>query len=726
MSATIGKVRRPSVCKGRSVVTLIAVLLSWAGTAVPVAADWGVTVGASVSTTQVYGDTAEAAFASGATNGFDGYAFDQPEAPAPPQGVRVYFPHPEWKSDTQPVELFTRDAGRPLPDCSARIWAFTVESVDLAGDVSLVFDLSTLPADHTATLTDVTTGEQYDLRSGGYPGFAITAGGTRQFTLRVARMKAELLVESLTVAPVQGSETTVRTVTAVVKNVGGQRAAETRTAFWVKRTSAAQPLEKANRVWPTNALDAGESQTLTWSFKPADYSVGKGWQTAVAMADWSQLVAECSESNSTPFLWYVTPKPDLVIQSLTVYPQSNTKFIKRTVTCVVKNVGGATAPATKTAFWVKRTSAPAPGDAADKVWDTGELAPNATQTLTWEFLPDDFSDAEAEGWHTAVAMADWAQEATERVETNNRAGYSWRVAAPPAKPDLIVAQLTITPAEGGSETLRTVTCKVKNIGSGTTGETRTALWIKRTTTPLPKESGATRTWVTPALASGAETTLTWTFRSKDYNVGADWHTAVAMADWAEQTDEQVETNNRGATTWAIYDLIVDSLTITPQQGADTTARTVTCVVKNIGGGKTPETRTALWLKRTSAPQPLESSANRVWVTPGLVRMQTTTLTWTFTPKSYGLAAGTHTAVALADWAKQAAEGSETNNAKGCSWSVTAGRADTKSATKPASSAFVSPFWFLGSPGGGPIEAWLQSLAGSVRAVLEEGAGDGSE
>jgi len=184
MSATIGKVKRPSVCKGRSVVTLVVVLLSGAGTAVQVAADWGVTIGASVSATQVYGDTAEAAFAPGATDGFDTYAVDQPEAPAPPQGVRVYFPHPEWKSDTQPVELFTRDAGRPLPDCSARIWAFTVESVDLAGDVSLVFDLSTLPADHTATLTDVTTGEQYDLRSGGYPGFAITAGGTRQFALR--------------------------------------------------------------------------------------------------------------------------------------------------------------------------------------------------------------------------------------------------------------------------------------------------------------------------------------------------------------------------------------------------------------------------------------------------------------------------------------------------------------------------------------------------------------
>ncbi|PIZ49215.1 MAG: hypothetical protein COY42_04500 [Armatimonadetes bacterium CG_4_10_14_0_8_um_filter_66_14] len=603
MSATIGKVKRPSVCKGRSVVTLVVVLLSGAGTAVPVAADWGVTIGASVSATQVYGDTAEAAFAPGATDGFDTYAVDQPEAPAPPQGVRVYFPHPEWKSDTQPVELFTRDAGRPLPDCSARLWAFTVESVDLAGDVSLVFDLSTLPADHTATLTDVTTGEQYDLRSGGYPGFAITAGGTRQFTLRVARMKAELLVESLTVAPVQGSETTVRTVTAVVKNVGGQRAAETRTAFWVKRTSAAKPLEKANRVWPTNALDAGESQTLTWSFKPADYSVGEGWQTAVAMADWSQLVAECSESNSTPCSWYVTPA---------------------------------------------------------------------------------------------------------------------------AKPDLVVAQLTLTPAEGGSETLRTVTCKVKNIGSGTTGETRTALWIKRTTAPVPKEAGANRVWVTPALASGAETTLTWTCKPGDYNLGADWHTAVALADWAEQVAEENETNNRAGASWAIYDLIVDSLTISPQQGADTTTRTVTCVVKNIGGGKTPETRTALWLKRTSAPQPLETGANRVWVTPGLVRMQTATFTWTFTPKDYGLAVGTHTAVALADWAKQAAEGSETNNAKGCSWSVTTGRADAQSATETASSAFVSPLWLLSPPGGGPLDAWLQSLASSVRAVLEEGAGDGSE
>jgi hypothetical protein len=123
---------------------------------------------------------------------------------------------------------------------------------------------------------------------------------------------------------------------------------------------------------------------------------------------------------------------------------------------------------------------------------------------------------------------------------------------------------------------------------------------------------------------------------------------------------------------------------------------------------------------------LETGANRVWVTPGLVRMQTATFTWTFTPKASGLAAGTHTAVALADWSKQAAEGSETNNTKGCSWSVTTGRADAKSATETASSAPFPPLWLLGPPGGGPLDAWLQCIAGSVRAVLEEGPGDGSE
>jgi len=244
----------------------------------------------------------------------------------------------------------------------------------------------------------------------------------------------------------------------------------------------------------------------------------------------------------------------------------------------------------------------------------------------------------------------------------------------PTPADLVVTVLTITPQDGGTNTPRTVTCTVKNVGTAATPETRTALWLRRTSAPQTLEAGANRVWVTPALAAGATTTLTWTFTPAGYGFAADVYTAVALADWAEQVAETNENNNRRGATWAIYDLIVSGLAISPQSGDANTVRTVTCVVKNIGGGKTPETRTALWLKRTSAPQPLETGANRVWVTKPLVRMETVTLTWTFTPKTYGVPVGSHTAVALADWAKQAAEGSETNNNRGYSWQITATKA----------------------------------------------------
>jgi hypothetical protein len=98
-------------------------------------------------------------------------------------------------------------------------------------------------------------------------------------------------------------------------------------------------------------------------------------------------------------------------------------------------------------------------------------------------------------------------------------------------------------------------------------------------------------------------------------------------------------------------------------------------------------------------------------------MQTATFTWTFTPKDYGVAAGTHTAVALADWSKQAAEGSETNNAKGCSWSVTTSRADTKAPERALS--LLSPATWLVGPWGVPVGATLQSVQEGVHAVLED-------
>jgi hypothetical protein len=300
-------------------------------------------------------------------------------------------------------------------------------------------------------------------------------------------------------------------------------------------------------------------------------------------------------------------------------------------------------------------------------WWTPVLNPGAATEIRLEVTPAAVAGNGSVRHVLVTAMARGDSTKTDTVKATTTV---------PTPADLVVSALTISPQEGGTNTPRTVTCTVKNIGTAATPETRTALWLRRTSAPQPVETGANRVWVTPALAPGATTSppLTWTFTPANCNMPADVHTAVALADWAEQSAEMNEDNNRRGTTWAIYDLLVSSLTITPQSGDANTVRTVTCVVKNIGGGTTPETRTALWLKRTSAPQPLETGANRVWVTKPLVRMETVTLTWTFTPKTYALAVGSHTAVALADWAKQAAEGSETNNNRGYSWRITATKA----------------------------------------------------
>jgi len=794
MSARIGKVKRPSVWEGKSVVTLIAALLSGAVSAVPVAADWELPITASVSTMQVYRDTATAAVQTGATDGFDGYSLDQPHAPAPPVGIRVYFPHSDWG---QAETLFTRDAGQPLPACSSHTWEFTVESVGLAGNVGLTFGLSRLPDGYVVVLTDLATGQGYDPPA--YPGFTATAGATRNFRLHVVTpcpdltpqmtispsgtqrtvtitvtnqgtgassgcytafygnrattptcgttpysyrwwtpalqpkttatltwtfaaslgsikswayvdylcsqtesvetnnvtsvdwsvRKPDLVVQSFSFTPASAAILTNTTVTCVVRNAGDLPAASSWTAIYGNRQTApgAKTRPFSWLVW-TKALESGKSVTLTETFIRGSAGYFKAW----ALADWQGTVDEDSETNNTASFDWAVPPPDLVVESLTITPPSANVVTPRTVTCVVKNIGGV---ATSFGFWTaffgnSDTEPPAlTVPYANLWWTNAGLAPGGTVTLTWPFTPT------TPGAYKSWAVADWQETLKEADETNNAKYARWGMGGR----DLTIESFTFDPLSAGLLTDTTVTCVVRNRGGEAVPSSWTAIYGNRQTAPGVQARPYSWLVWTKALEPGEPVTLTQTFKRGSIGSFKSW----ALADWQGTCSETDESNNTAYVNWQTVpaDLVVQSLTVTSIGNT----HTFTCVVKNEGESATIPSWTALYGNRSTAPVALARPYSYLWPTPALSPGQSTTLTWSFS----GSVTGEIKSWALADWQGAIVELSETNNAKSVVWSRS--RA-VEGAVSELSLSLAQP--------------WLAGLLGCVGGIVSDMLGKGEE
>jgi subtilase family serine protease len=463
--------------------------------------------------------------------------------------------------------------------------------------------------------------------------------------------------------------------------------------------------------WTIEFLEAGESVTETWSYKPGYV----GPRAAQARADALGAVAESDESNNTRSYgyWITPPAPDLVISALAVSPNPASLGKDVTLSVTEQNVGGAAAGAHRLSAWGNRPyGAPAVGTNGDSNWTIEFLGAGVSVTKTWSYKPGYV------GPRAAQARADALGAVAESDESNNTRSYAYSIT--PAPPDLVISALAVipNPASLGKDVTLSVT--EQNTGTAAAGAHRLSAWGNRTTAPAVGTNGDNN-WDIASLAAGASVTLPpWTY--KPGYVGP--RTAQARADALGAVAETDESNNTRSYAYSITpaapDLVIAALTVTPnpqELGKDVT---LTVTEQNVGTAAAGAHRVSAWGNRATAP-PVGTTGDNNWAIASLAAGASVTCQppWSYKP---GYVAP-RTAQARADALGAVAESNESNNTKSYAYSITAvggagALAVTSASALPTRGGQVAITYALSVPA--QVDVRVLNIAGRLVRVLVQG------
>ncbi len=312
-----------------------------------------------------------------------------------------------------------------------------------------------------------------------------------------------------------------------------------------------------------------------------------------------------------------TDNPDLCVDSIFWWPEVPSIGDKITFTVTIRNIGDSWAGSSRLVLHID-------DEISHSVFING-ISPNTStsQYFTWK--------AQA-GEHIFKAVADHNEDIVESNETNNEKAYAFSVLAP----DLIIDGITCSlenPSIGEEVTFAITT---KNQGNKRAGCSNIGLNVDG------NDSGYRPV---PLLEAGDNYTLNYTWTA---STGS--HDFKFTADFLNQVKESDESNNQKEVTCitATPDLVIDSITWSPQNRSETSEVTFTVTVHNQGSGKADITLLAFYVD--------DALAESVYL--GQISANTTT-TKTF---SRIMGANSHTFKAFADATEAVIESDESNNA----------------------------------------------------------------
>jgi subtilase family serine protease len=310
--------------------------------------------------------------------------------------------------------------------------------------------------------------------------------------------------------------------------------------------------------------------------------------------------------------------PDLMVESISWSPEL--PVIGNTVvfTVAVRNQGDSPAGISRLAYFID-------DNIITSTWIAG-INPGATilKTFTWK--------AQA-GSHIIKAVIDYENSVAEIDENNNDKTFAFSVLAP----DLVVASITWLPVNPSIGDKVTFSVTVKNQGNKTAAGSNVNLSIDGNTRGYREIH-----W----LEAGENTTATFTWPAISGS-----HTLEVSADRLNQVKESDETNNNVAVTYttAAPDLVIDSITWSPQNRSDSSNVTMTVKISNRGGGKAEASWLAYYIDDSLQT---EDFINEIKAGASITKKY-----------SWIVGADSHTFKAVADYSNKVRENDETNNAR---------------------------------------------------------------
>ncbi len=399
--------------------------------------------------------------------------------------------------------------------------------------------------------------------------------------------------------------------------------------------------------------------------------------------------------------------PDLVVTDISWTPEVPSPGSPVTFRATIKNQGSAPGAAGTVAFKVDGTQA------AQSVNSTASLVPGASVTLTangtWSATG---------GEHKIVALADNNNVTVEVDNYNNFYNKTMNLDIGPA-PDLIVTDISWTPANPVPGNAVTFSATIKNRGSGATPAGvihgvafqidggGTSLWSDTYTSSIPPGASVTLT------VNGGTSGSTWT-------ATAGTHSILAWVDDVNRMPNELdETNNQYTKSLTVGssiqpDLVVTDISWAPANPVAGTAVTFSATIKNQGGAATPggvihgvafqidNGGTTLWSDNYTASIPA-GSAVTVKVNGG-----TNGSVWT-------ASSGNHTVLAWVDDVNRITNESNENN-NTLTKTITIGNTGGEPAGDIIGKVYAGyQGWFNAYGDGSPVERWRHWSAGTYQS-----------
>ena len=397
--------------------------------------------------------------------------------------------------------------------------------------------------DQTFTVTPPTDGgsgtivwKLYDDDWGTHP-VGSTLLATRNQSVSATALKPDLIVQDISISPSSPIAGESVTITATLKNQGNARAEGSILLYYYLDGS------KIGEDYLSWGLDAGASDNEDMSYTVSS----SGNHTIKVVIDPLDAIDESNESNndrSETYYWNPPPKPDLIVQDISISPSSPVAGESVTITATLKNQGNAGASGSILLYYYLDGS------------KIGE------DSLSWG-LDAGESDNEdisytvgSSGNHTVKVVIDPQDAIDESNESNNDRSetYYWN---PPPKPDLIVTDIkmngqTVLPDVQPGQSVR-LDFYGKNVGDATS---KTSIgmkwWWGESMNAKTHEIDTGLLGIINGLAPGEEeeeTDFSWTIPNEP---GKElWITAEIDYD-NKQNDEKNENNNLRSESFRVY------------------------------------------------------------------------------------------------------------------------------------------------------------------------------
>ncbi len=423
------------------------------------------------------------------------------------------------------------------------------------------------------------------------------------FTRDISIAPPDLVVQEITWSPTDAIIGDMATFTAIIRNQGSGEAQDFYVACYIDDDLMTYAF--INQIEP----DATANATFTWVVQGSTHVVR-------AVADYNRKVIESDEENNESTVTMVPAMPDLIIETITWSPADFPAGDKVDFNIIIKNQGSQKAHTFRVTCYID--------DSVAGYQDVASIDAGATVTYKFPWTALD-------GNHCIRITADANNQIDEIDENNNI-----RTLNIPA-PDLIVQDITWSPADAAVGDTVTFTVIIRNQGSGKADSSQVTCSVDGSIIGSDKA---------PAIEAGigATTTFKWVAEA-----GAN--IIELFVDPDNQVTEVDETNNEKLTEFSTLtsDLVVKDAVWSMENPLMSNDVDFVITIENQGSNTAGISVLTLYID--------DSSAGNCEL-PQIPAGNTVTRTFTLNVRT-----GAHAARIVADSDGQVAEINEANNEK---------------------------------------------------------------